>query len=78
MQALKHGLERVIKDNAEEAEIDEPIIPVSEHMLQKIAEDWAVYCLRAHRNDLLQRGLAISAALTAYVDGVLHPETLKD
>lgn len=73
MEALKQGLEKWAGNQVEQDALEEP-----DHLLQKVAENWAMFCLRAHRGDLLNRGLAISAALTAYVDGLVHPETLKD
>ena len=34
---------------------------------QEACEKWAIFCLKNHRDELLKKGLAISAAMSEYV-----------
>ncbi len=71
MQELANALTNTIEKYQPETNRDD-----SE--LLTAAKNWASYCLENMYGDLLQRGLAISAAMAHFDVGFLHPEKLKD
>jgi hypothetical protein len=58
MDDLSHALDHAAASNA----TCEQIVAT----LQAAAEQWAVYCLRTHRGELMAFGLSISVALVHY------------
>jgi hypothetical protein len=53
--------------------------PDHEQALQRAAEEWATWCLRCFRDDLLKKGLAISTAMADFLSELeLKPNARTD
>ena len=68
MQELKKGLEKEM-DSFDENVFSEDFSSYTQDAmaLQRIAEKWAIYCLRSHTDSLIIPGLKISAAISQYL-----------
>jgi hypothetical protein len=64
MEKLARGLQDYTKSDV--ADTADGLHPANNE-LQKAAEDWAVFCLRNHTDELLDKGLAVSKAISNYL-----------
>jgi hypothetical protein len=76
MQQLADRIHGFVQSMPEEEDYARPD---HERALQRAAEEWATWCLRSFRDDLLRKGLAISTAMIDFLSELeLKPHTKID